>query len=138
MVFYQKFEEREAIVVTVVLKGAQVFRRGAFSGGDVSVSFGDRVFCKDIVFPSSLNVSSFTILPGFVDVHVHLREPGFSYKETIRTGSMAAAHGGYTTVCAMPNLNPVPDSPAHLAQELELIRRDAVVPPFTRTARQPA
>ena len=79
MVFYQKFEEREAIVVTVVLKGAQVFRRGAFSGGDVSVSFGDRVFCKDIVFPSSPNVSSFTILPGFVDVHVHLREPGFSY-----------------------------------------------------------
>ena len=94
MVFYQKFEEREAIVVTVVLKGAQVFRRGAFSGGDVSVSFGDRVFCKDIVFPSSLNVSSFTILPGFVDVHVHLREPGFSYKETIRTGTLAAAHGG--------------------------------------------
>ena len=91
MVFYQKLEEREAIVVTVVLKGAQVFHRGAFSGGDVSVSFGDRVFCKDIVFPSSLNVSSFTILPGFVDVHVHLREPGFSYKETIRTGSLAAA-----------------------------------------------
>ena len=56
--------------MTVVLKGAQVFHRGAFSGGDVSVSFGDRVFCKDIVFPSSLNVSSFTILPGFVDVHV--------------------------------------------------------------------
>ena len=79
--------------MTVVLKGAQVFHRGAFSGGDVSVSFGDCVFCKDIVFPSSLNVSSFTILPGFVDVHVHLREPGFSYKETIRTGTLAAAHG---------------------------------------------
>ena len=65
--------------MTVILKDAQVFHRGAFSGGDVSVSFGDRVFCKDIVFPSSLNVSSFTILPGFVDVHVRLREPGFSY-----------------------------------------------------------
>ena len=98
------------MTVTVILKDAQVFHRGAFSGGDVSVSFGDCVFCKDIVFPSSLNVSSFTILPGFVDVHVHLREPGFSYKETIRTGTLAAAHGGYTAVCAMPNLNPVPDS----------------------------
>ena len=115
------------IVVTVVLKGAQVFHRGAFSGGDVSVSFGDRVFCKDIVFPSSLNVSSFTILPGFVDVHVHLREPGFSYKETIHTGSLAAAHGGYTTVCAMPNLNPVPDSLEHLWPELDAIARDGRV-----------
>jgi len=113
--------------VTVVLKGAQVFRRGAFSGGDVSVSFGDRVFCKDIVFPSSLNVSSFTILPGFVDVHVHLREPGFSYKETIRTGMLAAAHGGYTAVCAMPNLNPVPDSMETLQMELDAIQKDAVI-----------
>ena len=113
--------------MTVVLKGAQVFHRGAFSGGDVSVSFGDRVFCKDIVFPSSLNVSSFTILPGFVDVHVHLREPGFSYKETIRTGSLAAAHGGYTTVCAMPNLNPVPDSMETLQPELDAIQKDAVI-----------
>ena len=60
--------------------------------------------------------------PGFCDVHVHFREPGFSYKETIRTGSLAAAAGGYTAVCAMPNLNPVPDSPAHLAEEEALIR----------------
>ena len=62
-----------------------------------------------------------------MDVHVHLREPGQSYKETIRTGSMAAAHGGYTTVCAMPNLDPVPDSPETLAQEQEIIDRDACV-----------
>ena len=55
--------------------------------------------------------------PGFCDVHVHFREPGFSYKETVRTGSLSAARGGYTAVCAMPNLNPVPDSPAHLAVE---------------------
>ena len=113
--------------MTVVLKGAQVFHRGAFSGGDVSVSFRDRVFCKDIVFPSSLNVSSFTILPGFVDVHVHLREPGFSYKETIRSGSLAAARGGYTAVCTMPNLNPVPDSPENLEPQLEAIRKSAVI-----------
>ena len=55
--------------------------------------------------------------PGFCDVHVHFREPGFSYKETILTGSRAAAAGGYTAVCAMPNLNPVPDSLPHLEEE---------------------
>ena len=60
--------------------------------------------------------------PGFCDVHVHFREPGFSYKETILSGRRAAARGGYTDVCAMPNLNPVPDTPAHLAQEEALIR----------------
>ena len=62
------------------------------------------------------------LFPGFCDVHVHFREPGFSYKETIRSGSLAAARGGYTAVCAMPNLNPVPDSPEHLAEEERLIR----------------
>ena len=62
------------------------------------------------------------VFPGFCDVHVHFREPGFSYKETILSGSRAAARGGYTAVCAMPNLNPVPDSPEHLAEEEELIR----------------
>lgn len=67
------------------------------------------------------------MFPGFVDVHVHLREPGFSYKETVRTGSLAAARGGYTHVCCMPNLEPVPDSREHLERQLELIRRDAVV-----------
>ncbi|MBR3196152.1 MAG: dihydroorotase [Clostridia bacterium] len=67
------------------------------------------------------------VFPGFIDVHVHFREPGFSYKETIRTGSMAAARGGYTTVCAMPNLDPVPDSAEHLEEELSIIRRDAVI-----------
>ena len=65
----------------------------------------------------------FYIFPGFCDVHVHFREPGFSYKETMRTGSAAAARGGYTAVCAMPNLDPVPDSVPHLAEEEELIRQ---------------
>ena len=111
--------------MNVVLKNAQSYGAGHFLIGDRTASVGDRVSCGGGVF--SVDASSLVILPGFVDVHVHLRETGFSYKETIRTGSMAAAHGGYTTVCAMPNLNPVPDSPAHLAQELELIRRDAVV-----------
>ncbi len=67
------------------------------------------------------NGSVFTF-PGFCDVHVHFREPGFSYKETIVSGSRAAARGGYTAVCAMPNLNPVPDSLGHLAEEERLIR----------------
>ena len=71
--------------------------------------------------------SEFVIFPGFCDVHVHFREPGFSYKETIKTGSMAAARGGYTAVCAMPNLSPVPDGREHLSEELGIIRRDAVI-----------
>ena len=70
---------------------------------------------------------SFTVFPGFCDVHVHFREPGFSYKETVRTGSLAAARGGYTAVCAMPNLDPVPDTLAHLEAEKAIIRRDAAV-----------
>ena len=69
----------------------------------------------------------YTVLPGFCDVHVHLREPGFSYKETIRSGSLAGARGGYTALCAMPNLDPVPDSAEHLAVERGLIERDACI-----------
>ncbi len=76
---------------------------------------------------SSLNSSSYVLLPGFCDVHVHFREPGFSYKETIGSGSRAAARGGYTEVCAMPNLNPVPDSLEHLAVEEDCIARQAVI-----------
>lgn len=67
------------------------------------------------------------VCPAFVDVHVHFREPGFSYKETILSGSRAAAAGGYSCVCTMPNLDPVPDTPEHIAEQLEIIRRDAVV-----------
>ncbi|MBO4384933.1 MAG: dihydroorotase [Clostridia bacterium] len=76
----------------------------------------------------SLSEASDTVIfPGFCDVHVHFREPGFSYKETIRTGSLAAARGGYTAVLAMPNLDPVPDSPENLGCEIDIIRRDAVI-----------
>ncbi|MBQ2968219.1 MAG: dihydroorotase [Clostridia bacterium] len=67
------------------------------------------------------------ILPGFTDVHVHLREPGFSYKETIKSGTKAAAAGGYTAVCSMPNLNPVPSTPDTLKEQLDLIEKDACV-----------
>ena len=71
--------------------------------------------------------NDFYILPGFTDVHVHLREPGFSYKETIRTGSMAAAAGGFTHVLTMPNLNPVPDSLPRLKEQMDIIARDACI-----------
>lgn len=69
----------------------------------------------------------FVVLPGFCDVHVHFREPGFSYKETIFTGSLAAARGGYTAVCTMPNLNPVPDDAVNLKAQQDIIDRDAVI-----------
>ena len=76
---------------------------------------------------SALDSSRFVVFPGFCDVHVHFREPGFSYKETIFSGSRAAARGGYTAVCTMPNLNPVPDSPENLEPQLEAIRKSAVI-----------
>ena len=67
------------------------------------------------------------ITSGLVDLHVHLREPGFSRKETIATGTAAAAHGGFTTVCSMPNLEPAPDTREHLQEQLDIIERDAVI-----------
>ncbi len=86
--------------------------------------------CKAFGFLAERGISlpsEALIFPGFCDVHVHFREPGFSYKETIATGSRAAARGGYTSVLTMPNLSPVPDDPATLAAQLSLIRRDAVI-----------
>ncbi len=74
-----------------------------------------------------LNLENCDMFPGFVDVHVHLREPGFSYKETIKTGTAAASRGGYTDVCTMPNLNPTPDSLEHLQVQLDIIKKDASV-----------
>ena len=79
---------------------------------------------EDISF---FNAPEYAVFPGFCDVHVHFREPGFSYKETMETGSKASARGGYTDVCTMPNLNPVPDSCEHLRQQLDLIKEKAVI-----------
>ncbi len=87
---------------------------------DINVSLEE----LSLLVPSHHQIAVF---PGFCDVHVHFREPGFSYKETVKSGSLAAAHGGFTTVGAMPNLNPVPDSLPHLKEELRLIRRDACI-----------
>ena len=76
---------------------------------------------------SFFDSSRYAVFPGFCDVHVHLREPGFSYKETIASGSYACARGGYTAVCSMPNLKPVPDSVEHLDQQLRLIEESACI-----------
>ena len=83
------------------------------------------VFSRDGL--ESLNDPRYAVFPGFCDVHVHFREPGFSYKETIKTGSLAAAAGGYTDVCAMPNLKPVADSLEHIKEEQDIIDMDAVI-----------
>ena len=78
-------------------------------------------------FLSTADLSKYVFLPGFCDVHVHFREPGFSYKETIKSGSLAAAAGGYTAVCTMPNLSPVPDNAENLKKQLDIIETDAVI-----------
>ena len=75
----------------------------------------------------ALNFPEYAVFPGFCDVHVHFREPGFSYKETIVSGAYASARGGYTAVCTMPNLNPVPDSVENLGQQLKLIEDGACI-----------
>ena len=114
-----------------VIKGCEVFTDGRFVPSDVEVDGGIVSRVEPGIVPAQgIPVFSFDncrIVPGLVDVHVHLREPGFSYKETMATGTAAAARGGYTAVCAMPNLNPVPDSAEHLAAELDAIRRGASV-----------
>ena len=86
-------------------------------------------FCFDYSFSGKdLDVcDSYYIFPGFCDVHVHFREPGFSYKETIKTGSLAGARGGYTAVCTMPNLNPVPDTKENLKIQEDIIKKDALI-----------
>ena len=91
----------------------------SFSQGLVSFFCGGEL--------GAFNSPEFAVFPGFCDVHVHFREPGFSYKETIASGSRAAARGGYTDVCTMPNLNPVPDCPEHLRRQQALIHRDACI-----------
>ena len=102
------------------LTGINCWHDGVFAARDISVDISS---CDEGV-PVTASGNCF-LFPGFVDVHVHLREPGFLYKETIATGTAACARGGYSDVCAMPNLNPVPDSPEHLAPQLDAIAKDA-------------
>lgn len=115
----------------IVLKGGRVFSGGKSFEADVVVC-GDRiaeVTPEAAILPGDkvVDCRGRWVSAGLVDLHVHLREPGFSSKETIATGTAAAAHGGFTTVCAMPNLEPAPDSLENLRRETAIIERDAVV-----------
>ena len=109
----------------ILLKDAKVFTNGKFENKSVEITnnkitnISDKIDATD--FDRVYELQNNYILPGLVDVHTHLREPGFEYKETIATGSMAGAKGGYTSICAMPNLNPVPDTKENLQKELEII-----------------
>ena len=96
----------------------------AICGSGVRVSILDRLSSVDLC---AFNSDEYAVFPGFCDVHVHFREPGFSYKDSIFAGSLAAARGGYTAVCTMPNLNPVPDTPAHLKEQIDLIKQDGLI-----------
>ncbi|MBQ2694173.1 MAG: dihydroorotase [Clostridia bacterium] len=107
--------------MSFTVKGCKKYGQG--NPVDISVSGGVFGGASDTVF----QFDNCVVFPGFIDVHVHLREPGFSYKETIETGSKACARGGYCAVCSMPNLNPVPDSVEHLNEQLELIKKDAAI-----------
>lgn len=103
----------------MILNNAFVYRNGRMEQQNYELKVGGVGFLSDF--------NKLCIFPAFCDVHVHFREPGFSYKETIRTGSLAAARGGYTDVCTMPNLNPVPDSAENIKEQIEIIERDAAV-----------
>ena len=116
--------------MNLLLTGGAVFLNGSFQNMDLAIDQG-RIVSVSPSLPkegfSVIELHNRLIVPGFVDVHVHLREPGFSYKETIYSGTSAAAAGGYTAVCAMPNLKPVPDSLENLRVQLDLIRKNAKV-----------
>lgn len=103
----------------MILNNAFVYRNGRMEQQNYELKVGGVGFLSDF--------NKLCIFPAFCDVHVHFREPGFSYKETIKTGSLAAARGGYTDVCTMPNLNPVPDSVENIKKQIEIIEKDAAV-----------
>lgn len=115
----------------ILITGANVYREGRFQKADLLLTDGVITAVEDrIPVSSEAQVFSFDnsiLIPGFADVHVHLREPGFSYKETIASGTQAAAQSGYSVLCAMPNLSPPPDTPEHIEVQRGIIRRDARV-----------
>lgn len=114
-----------------ILKNGMMFDGNKFDRCDILVVNGLVEAVSSSLF-SSLNTQVIDcenkyIFPGFADVHVHLREPGFIYKETIKSGTMAAAHGGYTSVCSMPNLSPTPDTVENVLVQKEIIDKDALI-----------
>lgn len=134
---------KSGITGNFVICGAEVWSNGTFEVKDVLVRDGVLVAMGNDITRVAADLRRIdgegkVLLPGLVDLHVHLREPGYGYKETIATGTLAAAAGGFTTVCPMPNLNPAPDSPENLACQLEIIERDAVINvlPYATITRQ--
>ena len=112
----------------VIFRNAKVYENGSVIIKDMLMTGASLSNFTATSIPSDATViDNSVILPGFCDVHVHFREPGFSYKETMESGSRSAARGGYTAVCTMPNLNPVPDSVEHLREQLELINAGACI-----------
>ncbi len=116
---------------SILFKNAKVFLDNKFVKTDLLIENGFISKIEDGIFASEnaevINCENYYISPGFADVHVHFREPGFLYKETIETGSKAAAKGGFTMVATMPNLNPVPDSKENLMVQIDAIKKDAVI-----------
>lgn len=110
--------------MSVIIKGGKIYQKGDFIPNESFLIIEDG---KQKLDERVINLDGSFILPSFCDVHVHFREPGFSYKETIKTGSMAAAKSGYGTVLTMPNLNPVPSDLKTLKAELDIIERDSIV-----------
>ena len=115
----------------IILKSGTVVREGVCEQLDVLVADGKILSVGKNIEPEAgdkvVDCQGKLVCSGLVDLHVHLREPGFSSKETIASGTAAAAHGGFTTVCSMPNLAPAPDTMEHLQEQLDLIAKDAVV-----------
>ncbi|MBR7116456.1 MAG: dihydroorotase [Clostridia bacterium] len=112
----------------VLFKNAKVYTDGSARVQDMLLDGAVlSPFAHDTAMVDFPVVENVAVFPGFCDVHVHLREPGFSYKENIASGTRASARGGYTAVCSMPNLKPTPDSPENLAPQLEAIAKDAVI-----------
>ena len=125
------FHGLEVVEMKYLLSGAKVCTAKGIGLSDVLIDQGTIVDISPVI-PSEpdftvLQFHNCVIFPGFVDVHVHLREPGFSYKETIQSGTAAAARGGYTAICSMPNLNPPPDSLPNLQIQLDLIGKSASI-----------
>ena len=115
----------------MLITGAKVWCEGGFATCDVLVEEGRLVRIADNIAPIEgvrvVEAAGKYLLPALVDMHVHLREPGYSYKETIASGTAAAAKGGFSMVCPMPNLNPAPDTLAHLKEQFSIVERDAVI-----------
>lgn len=114
-----------------LLAGARTYQSGKLKALDIAVE-NDRITgvgtgISETGFDAVFHVDGKVVVPGFADVHVHLREPGFLRKETIATGTLAAARGGYTAVCSMPNLSPAPDSVENIRVQQEAIDRDALI-----------